>query len=250
MLTDINIEFIILSALATLIILSIHEFSHAYIAHKLGDNTAMYMGRLTLNPLKHLDPFGAICMVFLHFGWAKPVPINPRNFRKPKRDFALTALAGPLSNLIMAFVSAFILLLTLALLEDVSFTNDYAFNIAQTTVDFIYIFHIINVGLAIFNLLPVPPLDGSRILNTVLPPKAYFKIMQYERIIYFVLIGWLFLGDIVSDALLSISFVAQNPIISAIAKILSLSDILSYLFTSVSKLMLDFWQLIPFLNVL
>ncbi len=250
MLTDINIEFIILSALATLIILSIHEFSHAYAAYKLGDRTAMYMGRLTLNPLKHLDPIGALCMVLFHFGWAKPVPINPRYFKKPKRDFALTALAGPLSNLIMAFLSAFIYLLTYSLLKDVSFPNETTLNIAQTTIDFLYIFHVINVGLAVFNLLPIPPLDGSRILNAVLPPKAYFKIMQYERIIYFVLIGWLFIGDIVSEALLRFSFIAYNPILSFMAKILSLSDILSHVFSFVSDLMLNFWQLIPFLNVL
>ena len=95
----------ILSALAALIILTVHEFSHGYVAFRLGDDTAKNAGRLSLNPLKHLDLFGTISLVLFRFGWAKPVPINPRNFKNPKRDFALTALAGPLSNLILSFFS-------------------------------------------------------------------------------------------------------------------------------------------------
>ena len=95
----------VLSALAVLLILTLHEYAHALTAYKLGDPTAKNMGRLTLNPIKHLDPFGAICMIFFHFGWAKPVPINARYFKNPKRDFALTARAGPLSNMFFAFIS-------------------------------------------------------------------------------------------------------------------------------------------------
>ena len=95
---------LILTAVAVLITLSIHEFSHAYAAYKLGDNTAKNLGRLSINPIKHLDPIGALCMLFFRFGWAKPVPINPRNFKNPKRDFAISALAGPLSNLILGFI--------------------------------------------------------------------------------------------------------------------------------------------------
>ena len=244
-----NISYYILSALAVLVILSIHEFSHGYAAYKLGDNTAKNFGRLTLNPLKHLDPFGAICMILFHFGWAKPVPINPRNFKNPKRDFAITALAGPLSNLIMAFVSAFIYLLSFSLLRDVDFTDkEIWLSVAQNSLDFIFIFHSINVGLAIFNLIPVPPLDGSRILNVVLPPKAYFGIMKYERIIYFVLIGWLILGDYVASFLLSVPAVASNPILSALANIFALSDILSAIFAKISEAMFSFWQLLPFLQ--
>ena len=95
---------LILTAVAVLITLSIHEFSHAYAAYKLGDDTAKNLGRLSINPIKHLDPIGALCMLFFRFGWAKPVPINPRNLKKPKRDFAVSALAGPLSNLILGFI--------------------------------------------------------------------------------------------------------------------------------------------------
>ncbi len=243
-----DIRIIILSALATLITLSIHEFFHAYAAYKLGDNTAKYMGRLTINPIKHLDPLGALCMVFFRFGWAKPVPIDPRNFKNPKRDFAVSALAGPLSNLLVAFFSSFLYLLTYALLRDVSFPSNTLLQIAQSTLDFLFIFHSINVGLAIFNLIPIPPLDGSRLLNAILPERLYFKFMKYERTIYFMLIGWLFFGYIVSAALLRIPFIAASPVLSAIARIFSLSDILSHVFSFVSKLMLDFWSLIPFLK--
>ena len=244
-----DIQFLILAALATLITLSIHEFAHALAAYKLGDNTAKYAGRLTINPLKHLDPIGALCMVLFHFGWAKPVPINPNNFKNPKKGFAISALAGPVANLIVAFFTAFLYLFVYALLKDVNFESKLTLQIAQNSIDFIFILHSINIGLAIFNLIPIPPLDGSRILNVVLPPKTYFKIMRYERTIYFILIGWLFFGYLVSDVLLRISLIASTPALAFIAKIFSLKDILSYVFSFISGLMLDFWSLIPFLSI-
>ncbi len=243
------IAYYVLSAVAVLVILTIHEFAHAYTAYKLGDGTARSMGRLSLNPIKHLDPIGAVCMLLFHFGWAKPVPINARNFKNPKRDFAITALAGPAVNLICAFISAFLYLLVYALLRDVSFDSNFLFSLADNALLFIYLFHSINVGIGIFNLIPIPPLDGSRLLNVVLPPKTYFGIMKYERNIYFAVIGWLLLGDYAKRALLSIPFVAANPILSFIAGIFSLTDILGALFSLISNAMLDFWQLIPFLKV-
>ncbi|MBQ8689968.1 MAG: site-2 protease family protein [Clostridia bacterium] len=243
-----KILYYILSALAVLIVLTVHEFAHAFAAYKLGDDTARLSGRLTLNPLKHLDIFGALCLMFFHFGWAKPVPIDARNFKKPKRDFAISALAGPLANLALAFISAFIYLLTYALLRNVTFDSLFTLNLAQNTLNFIWIFHSINVGIAIFNLIPVPPLDGSRILNVLLPDKAYFAVMKYERTIYYVLIGWLLLGDVVADFLLSIPIIAASSVLSFIARIFSLSDILSSLFSLVSDAMLWFWKLIPFLR--
>ena len=136
-----DIPQLLLNLVAVLVALTIHEYAHGYAAYKLGDNTAQLCGRLTLNPVKHLDPFGALCMLVFRFGWAKPVPINPRNFKNPKRDFAITALAGPLVNIVVAFFSAFFLLLA-----DKFFvvTNSVMLNNVQyyTTV-FFYIFHVL-----------------------------------------------------------------------------------------------------------
>lgn len=244
-----EIVYYTLSALAVLIILALHECAHALAAYKLGDPTAKNLGRLSLNPIKHLDPLGAICMIFFHFGWAKPVPINARNFKKPKRDFALCALAGPLSNLIFAFIFAFIYLLMFALLRDVVFTSDFLFALVENLLLFVYLFHIINIGIGIFNLIPIPPLDGSRILNVVLPPKYYFGIMRYERKIYLGLIIWLAFGNIFKRALLSLPLVASNPVLSFVAGIFSLSGILGSLFSLISDAMMNFWQLIPFLKI-
>ena len=244
-----NVVYYILSALAVLIILTVHEYAHAYAAYKLGDNTARSLGRLSLNPIKHLDPIGALCMLVFHFGWAKPVPINARNFKNPKRGFAIVAIAGPLSNIIFAFLSAFLYLLLFALFRDIKFTSEFLFKLADNTLLFVYLFHIINVGIGIFNLIPIPPLDGSRILNVVLPPKYYFGIMKYERNIYLGLILWLAFGDVLKRALLSVPLIAANPVLSFIAGIFSLSDILGVVFSALSNAMMSFWQLIPFLKI-
>ncbi len=172
--------------------LTVHEVSHGYIAMKLGDPTARYMGRLTLNPLKHLDPIGTLCMVLFHFGWAKPVPIDTRYFKKPKRDMALTALAGPVSNLTMGFVGILIYRILLAIFSATlsASTPEFALNVMKTTLYFFDLFAVLNVSLGIFNLFPVPPLDGSRILLTFLPTKYYFAVMKYER---FIMLGFFLL---------------------------------------------------------
>lgn len=241
-----NLPQLILTVMAALVALTIHEFAHGYVAYKLGDDTAKSLGRLSLNPLKHLDPFGALCMVFFHFGWAKPVPIDPRNFKNPRKGFALTALAGPATNLIVGFFTAFFYLLCLSLFKESSnnFLNNFQINILL----FLLYFFSINIGLGIFNLIPVPPFDGSRILNVILPKKWYFKVMKYERQIYWVVIAWLLLGQYIYMALVSIPFIANNAVLCAIAKIFSLSDILSDTINAIANGMLRLWSLIPFLR--
>jgi Zn-dependent protease len=170
-----------------LISLPVHEFSHALAAYNLGDDTAKRQGRLTLNPIKHLDPMGAILMIFTGFGWAKPVPINARNFKNRKVGFAVSALAGPVSNFVLAYLA--IVLLRLFRVPIDSFAGM-----------FLYYLSILNIGLGVFNLLPVPPLDGSRIFSLLLPEKQYFKIMKYEGVCFlalFILMQFTFFENII-----------------------------------------------------
>ena len=240
-----NIPALVLSAVAVLIALSVHEFSHGYAAYRLGDRTAYLSGRLTLNPLKHLDPLGALCMLFFRFGWAKPVPIDPRNFKKPKRDFAITAIAGPLSNIILGFIFGFFYLVGFKfLILAEGFTATLLYNLCY----FLFAFHAINIGLGIFNLIPIMPFDGSRILNALLPERIYFKIMKYERKIYFGVLAWLLLGPYAYRAALSLPFVSSSAVLSGLCKILSLGDLVSDAISAISSLILSFWQLIPFLS--
>ena len=158
---------------AVLLSLSFHEFSHGYVAFKLGDPTAKQAGRLTLNPLAHIDPLGTLCMLIFRFGWAKPVPVNVMYFKDRKKGMAITAAAGPISNLLLAFLC---LLLFVPVLVYAGWTA-----VGSYAANFLYIMVMINVGLAVFNLLPISPLDGSKILYAVLPNKIYFSNIRYER---------------------------------------------------------------------
>ncbi len=237
----------IFAALAALIALTAHEYCHGYAAYRLGDPTAKSLGRLTLNPIRHLDPIGALCMILFHFGWAKHVPINPRYFKNPKKGFAIVALAGPAINLILSFLSAGAYLLLWALVKDVAFTSELWFNVAKNGLLFLFIFHSLNLGFALFNLIPIPPLDGSRLLSVILPPKQYFGLMRYERYIYFGLLGWLFIGDFLYSALLRFSLIAESSLLASILKVISLSELLSGAMQFISDAMMWLWQLIPFL---
>lgn len=151
-----------------------HEFAHGLMAYILGDNTAKENGRLTLNPIKHIDPVGFICMLIFRFGWAKPVPINPNNFKKRKRDTFLVSVAGIGTNFIIAIIVAIILVY-------LPIRNVYLYNIIFTTM-------IYNIMLGVFNLLPFPPLDGSKMLASLLPNKLEYYFYKYERYFYFILI--------------------------------------------------------------
>lgn len=164
----------------------IHEFAHAYVADKCGDDTARLKGRLTLNPFAHLDFIGTLMIFFFGIGYAKPVPVNPARLKHPRRDMALISLAGPVSNLLMAFVSVWVYYILMAVGGS---------NIAVGAVAYFFSYAAqINVMLAVFNFLPIPPLDGSKIFSAILPDRIYFKIMQYDRYIMIGLMVLLFTG--------------------------------------------------------
>lgn len=181
--------YVLMRLVTVLLAICIHETAHGFAAYKLGDPTAKCDGRLSLNPLKHIDPIGALCMFFFGFGWAKPVMINPNYFKKLKRDTALTALAGPVSNILLSYVATLVLVHLGPVVNNVYFTL------------FFNLFLSINIGLAVFNLIPIPPLDGSKIFLTLLPSRTYYEIMRYERYGFFVLVVALYLN--VLDPILS-----------------------------------------------
>jgi len=171
----------IVIAIPALICITIHELAHGYIAYRLGDNTAKQMGRLTLNPIKHIDLVGLVMILLVGFGWAKPVPVNMRNFRHPKWYMAITAIAGPLSNIFLAVIV--ILLYVLLPMATPVIVIEIVFRMA-----------LLSIVLAIFNLLPIPPLDGSKVLFSLLPEDKYNKLMQYERFGMILIIALLFSG--------------------------------------------------------
>ncbi len=209
----------IIGALMSVIIvvfltLPVHEFAHGFIADKLGDPTPRYQGRLTLNPIAHLDPIGSLGILLFGIGWAKPVNINARYFKNPKWGMAITALAGPVSNVIMAFIALILMNLFILLGNNWGITG----GVYLLVIYFFSYVARINVYLAVFNFIPIPPFDGSRILFAFLPTKYYFSIMRYERVIFIGLLVVLYTGVLsyplsyVSNLILSgLSFIAGLP---------------------------------------
>ena len=195
-------DYVIIVA-ASLLCIMFHEVSHGVVALKLGDTTARDAGRLTFNPIKHIDIWGLLMMAIFRFGWAKPVPVDMRNFKHPVRDMAITAAAGPISNVILAF---FALCIRAGAVYVSQKTGGVISNFIITFMEYTAI---LSVGLAVFNVIPIPPLDGSKVLNALLPQNVYYKILRYERYGFLVMMVVLYTGildvplDFCRNALLS-----------------------------------------------
>ena len=187
---------ILLSVIPALICITLHECAHGYAAYMLGDDTAKRAGRLTLNPIKHIDIIGLIMLAVFHFGWAKPVPVNMRSFKDPKQGMALCALAGPVSNFLLAVLALF----GVRLMSGVTATS-----FTVWLFNFLILLAILNLGLGLFNLIPIPPLDGSKVLFSVLPDHAYAQLMRYEKYGMLVILALVVLGiggSFLNDAIL------------------------------------------------
>lgn len=164
----------VLGVIPALLCITLHELSHGAVAYSLGDDTAKKMGRLTLNPIKHIDVMGLLMMIFFRFGWAKPVPVNMNRFKNPKKGMAITALAGPVSNVLIAIVFLFIYGLLFIPLSKGGSVSEVIMNMIQLTA-------YMSIAFAVFNILPIPPLDGSKVLFSVISDEQYRKLMHYER---------------------------------------------------------------------
>ena len=174
-----------------LLALSFHELAHGYVAYKLGDSTAKSMGRLSMNPLHHVEPIGFLSLLLLGFGWAKPVMVDYRNLKNPKRDMAFVSLAGPLANFLLSWICYLIYYLVICLAFPLEGEGIFA-QILLGIVTILEYAIVLNVNLGLFNLIPVPPLDGSKILYAFLPAKVLMKIAPYERYSWIVLVALLY----------------------------------------------------------
>ncbi len=175
---------LLISVVAVLVCLTVHECSHGLVSYWLGDPTAKRMKRLSLNPLHHLDWVGALCMLVFRFGWAKPVPINPNYYKNFRLGTVLVSIAGPISNILLAFLTLLIYGIVQVFVS-----------VPDLVLTFVWTMVYMNLGLAVFNCLPIPPLDGSKVVFALLPEKAYRVVLRYERYGFLLLIALIYLND-------------------------------------------------------
>jgi Zn-dependent protease len=197
---------IVLLLPAVLVGFTVHEFAHALVAVRLGDDTPRAQGRLTLNPIAHIELVGLVMILLAGFGWAKPVQINPRNFKNPKNDEILVSLAGPFSNLLFGIAFALLVKILLTLAPQAFFSTDFGPVVYQILSYFVWI----NLLLAVFNLFPIPPLDGSHILLSLLPDRFVRFKLVYTRYGRFALIALILMGVVTGYNLLPIGFLTAR----------------------------------------
>ncbi len=204
--TRFNLSTLLVSIPAILLCLTVHEMAHGYAAYLLGDATAKHDGRLSFNPLRHIDPIGFLCLLVAGFGWAKPVMVDPRNFKKPRRDMAIVAAAGPLSNFLLAFLLT-ILWLALSLSSN---------GVLLVAAQFFAVAASMSIGLGVFNLIPIPPLDGSKVLLPVLPSSVISFFYRYERYIQVGMLLLLWFGKFDYPLSIASRFIAVHFIDAAV----------------------------------
>ena len=192
-----GIQTLLLIAPPILLALTFHEYAHAYVADRCGDDTARLGGRLSMNPLRHLDPLGTIMIFLVHFGWAKPVPVNPARLKNPKKDMLGISAAGPLANMVLALISGVLLRVLPA-----AFHTSGGHNFGEPLIFMVFMSLRINLALAIFNILPIAPLDGSKILAGLMPPRYEQMLFFLERYGPFILIGLIIFGRVTGVSIL------------------------------------------------
>lgn len=201
-----NIDLLLIQAPVILLSLTVHEYFHGWTANKLGDPTAKMRGRLTLNPIAHLDILGTILMFIVGFGWAKPVPIDPRNFKDPKKDTILVAIAGPLSNLAMALAAGLALRFMIPKMVSGEISSEGIYSVIAIILILTLVY---GIALAVFNMIPIPPLDGSRVLYGILPDRYAYAYSRFEPYgVFFLFALFIFGGGIFKYLLVPLSYLS------------------------------------------
>lgn len=221
-----GIKDLILWVPVILLSISFHECAHAWMAYRLGDPTAKDEGRLTLNPISHFNLFGFLMMVIVHFGWATPVPVNPNNFKNPSKGMLYTALAGPVSNLILAVASSFLYMVVLVIGTHISVESELVYEILSNFLRILLYMMMLNIGLAIFNLIPVYPLDGSRVLTYFLPVQYNNFMVRYGQYIQIGFLLLVMLTSVVGNLVGAVQGSIANLLISLWTKLFKLLNLL------------------------